>query len=397
MAPPMEDYGKKAIKSVARVISDDFAIGTRSLTIKDLFTGSGLNRPLVLYILHATGSGSLKELLSAEGIQYKISKDEKEITMKAGSGKRRPVKASTLFDKQEDDANLFLINPRVKLKILASLLNGIPLWLVGPTGCGKSQSIAQLCESLVREYVRFPMNNESSADNMLGYYRVDAENGASKFVWVDGVLPQAMKLGKVLICEEIDAAAPGVNLVLQKVLERRPGQPASFYNTANNEEVIAAPGFCIVGTANTAGSGDEDGSYRGTLTQNAAFLDRFMFQKMDYMDKDHEIALLIRRGGMDKKTAKGLREFAETVRSKVASRSLTTTVSTRSLLSMCELFHSFKEISEKHGPHLSDDECFGEAFRASISDRCSTDGDSATMKQAFQRIFGDAKTDSAFG
>jgi cobaltochelatase CobS len=173
------------------------------------------------------------------------------------------------------------------------------VYIYGPPGSGKSEFCAEIAEELGLEYITVSFSGESSIDDLLGY--MSLQQGESGVVTqpVDGALVKAAKRGCVLICEEIDAAPPSALIVLHKALDTRRDGSRSFYNPLSHETIEAKEGFCVWATANTAGSGDIDGRYAGTLIQNQAFLDRFYFLKFDYLNPRSEAALLKKLSGVD--------------------------------------------------------------------------------------------------
>lgn len=50
--------------------------------------------------------------------------------------------------------------------------------------------------------------------------------------------------------------------------------------------------FRVVVTANSAGNGDETGSYTGVLSQNVAAMDRYRLMRVDYLSEGIETVLL---------------------------------------------------------------------------------------------------------
>lgn len=154
------------------------------------------------------------------------------------------------------------------------------LLLVGPTGCGKTTGITQVFSRLQIPIQRMNAHRRLEFADFVGHYTViDGD-----MVFVDGPLALAMRLGQPFVLDEIDMLDPGVGASLNTIVEE--GRVTIAEN--GGEVVTAAPGFCFIATANTAGNGDRTGLYQATLRQNAAFLDRFWVVEVDYPDVEQE-------------------------------------------------------------------------------------------------------------
>jgi cobaltochelatase CobS len=104
-----------------------------------------------------------------------------------------------------------------------------------------------------------------------------------------GVLPQAMEMPCVLICDEIDRIRAEVSYVFQRALENN----GLMLNEDGGKLITPNPMFRIVATANTVGQGDEMGLYQGARHQSAAFLNRFTsWISVDYLSEGQERKLL---------------------------------------------------------------------------------------------------------
>lgn len=212
-----------------------------------------------------------------------------------------------------------------------SLLADDRMLVVGHTGCGKSSLIMQLAARLNWPVSRVNLNGETSVSDFVGQWTVS--NKTMEYAY--GVLPTAMKEGRILLLEEIDAADPGVLFVLQNVLEEN----GTLVLTDKGGEVIRPhEKFRIVATANTLGLGDDTGLYTGTRVLNASHLDRWtVVYELDHLPKDEEAALLCAKvDSLSVEKADQLVSFAHALRQAFEEEELLTPFSTRRLLALAK-------------------------------------------------------------
>lgn len=141
-----------------------------------------------------------------------------------------------------------------------------PLYVFGPTGCGKTSCIKQLAARL--NYPVFEVTGHGRLEfaDLVGHLTVKDGNMTFEY----GPLALAMRYGAILLLNEIDLTSPEIAAGLNSVLD---GSPLCI---AENGGEIIQPHlmFRFVATANTNGGGDDTGLYQGSQRQNLAWLDR---------------------------------------------------------------------------------------------------------------------------
>lgn len=181
-----------------------------------------------------------------------------------------------------------------------------PLYIGGPTGCGKSSLIRQLASRLLYPVYEVTGHSRLETPELVGHHAL--KDGAT--VWVDGPLTSAMRHGGIFLIDEVDLLDPGTATGLNTVLD---GAPLCIPDTG--ETVMPHPGFRFVATANTFGDGDMSGRYQGTLRLNAAFMDRFVVLEATFLPEVAELRLLARRApSLPEELRKGMVRLAGMVR-----------------------------------------------------------------------------------
>lgn len=231
-----------------------------------------------------------------------------------------------IFHESSRDIVVWLVNPEE------------PLYVFGPTGCGKTSCIKQLAARL--NYPVFEVTGHGRLEfaDLVGHLSV--QNG--NMIYEYGPLALAMRYGGLFLFNEIDLTSPEVAAGLHGILD---GSPLCI--AENGGELISPhPMFRFAATANTNGAGDETGLYQGTQRQNLAFADRFMLCEVSYPDPAVERDLLERRYPMlPNKLSGTMVDYANEVRKLFMSEAslgnlsnkIEVTFSTRSLLRWAEL------------------------------------------------------------
>ena len=140
-----------------------------------------------------------------------------------------------------------------------------PLFVVGASGFGKTEMFEHICAVNKIPLLREQISAETDKDTLIGGLRLKDGNTYMH----EGPVIRAARAGAVLLLDEIDRGNNNL-LCLQNVLE---GKPFTIPNT--NEVITPAPGFTIVATGNTRGSGSVDGKFSGASILDSALIERF--------------------------------------------------------------------------------------------------------------------------
>lgn len=181
--------------------------------------------------------------------------------------------------------------------------------LTGGTGVGKTTHILQMAARIKQPVLRINFNGETRMSDLVG--KVSVINGET--VWVDGVLPSAMRKGYWLLLDELDFADPAVLSLLHPVLEA----DSQLVLKENGGEIIRPhENFRLFATANSIGAmEDRAGAYDGTNKMNEAFLDRWQVILVNNLPEKEEIAVVKSKvPGLSNVMAKRIVQFANKAR-----------------------------------------------------------------------------------
>ncbi|PRY04525.1 AAA family ATPase [Paraburkholderia sp. BL25I1N1] len=220
--------------------------------------------------------------------------------------------------------------------------------LIGHTGTGKTSLIEQVAAHTNQGVLRSNMNGQTTVGDFVGFWTVKG----GETIWVDGVLPTAMREGLWLIVDEIDFAEPAILAVLTAVLE--PGGRL-LLKEKGNEIVAPHPSFRLFATANAVGSmGQYRHLYQGANLMNEAFLDRWRVYHIDYLSRDDEAQVLQRTFGARVSTAMAqtLASIAAECREAFTREDLGSAFSTRRLLDWTELMLRTRDPETAAGPTI---------------------------------------------
>jgi cobaltochelatase CobS len=214
--------------------------------------------------------------------------------------------------------------------VAVGIEDGEPVYIGGPTGCGKTMGVMEMAAVLNQPVRRIQLNRDFKVGEFVGRGTlITDDEGNTVTGWKDGVLTEAMRNGWWLLLDEIDQAHPDVLMKLQAVLE---GSPLVL--TENFGEVVRPhDSFRVIATANTFGRGDEAGLYVGAKVMNEATMDRFgVVIKAEYPKAETEVEIIHTRTGLGKREAGMMVKVAHKVRESLEKEECGCTFSTRRLV-----------------------------------------------------------------
>jgi cobaltochelatase CobS len=232
--------------------------------------------------------------------------------------------------------------------IVEDIVENKRVMLIGHTGAGKTSLIEQVAARAQHGVVRSNMNGQTTVGDFVGFWTVKG----GETLWVDGVLPTAMREGLWLIVDEIDFAEPSILAALTAVLEPR---GRLTLKEKGNEVVEPHPAFRLFGTANAVGAMSQFRHlYQGANLMNEAFLDRWRVYLLDYLSPAEEADVLVRTLAphMTHAIAATLAAIAADCRAAFACEDLSSAFSTRRLLDWAELMLRTGDPERAAGPAI---------------------------------------------
>lgn len=226
----------------------------------------------------------------------------------------------------------YLFSPRFD-DIVFDILENKRVMLIGHTGAGKTSFIEQVAARARYGVLRSNMNGQTTAGDFVGFWTVKG----GETIWVDGVLPTAMREGLWLIVDEIDFAEPSILAALTAVLEP---QGRLVLKEKGHEIVEPHPDFRLFATANAVGAMSRFRHlYQGANLMNEAFLDRWRVYRIDYLTPEEEADVLVRTLApyMTRSLADTLAGIAAECRAAFLREDLSSAFSTRRLIDWAEL------------------------------------------------------------
>lgn len=293
-----------------------------------------------------------------------------------GFGKNGDMRKSVIgykgFDKKAD--NIPDVDPHyvfqsdVTRNFLLGMIKGGKIYLLGPTGSGKTTLPEQYAARTGRPYFRQQFHQEMEPSELLGTWTV-TEGGEMAYLYSG--LALAIQKPSVVVLDEYDSGNPAVTAIINGLLD---GYPLVLANKGG--EMIKVHKDCLlVATGNTNGMGDDTGLYTSTTVQSFATMNRFkMFLPIDYMSADDEVGLL--RSifpKMPENEARDMVKVANLVREGFKGGKISAVLSTRQLINWGEWFYMTADPER--------------AFNLAFAHQLGVT-DNGVVMQLFQRVFG---------
>lgn len=213
--------------------------------------------------------------------------------------------------------------------LLRNITNQVNTLLIGPSGTGKTTLVMLACEKLgIKCHVYDMGSMYDPVAGLLGVHRLQ-KGGVSVFDYAK--FTRDIQEPGVVLLDELGRAPVTSNNILFPCLDSRRTLPVEIAGGDDLRSIKVNPDCCFIATANV---GSE---YTGTMSLDRALVGRFFPLELDYMPRDMEEQVLVKRCRIPRITAKNIVSVANNIRSLYKKQELSNSLSTRETLMCAEL------------------------------------------------------------
>lgn len=223
----------------------------------------------------------------------------------------------------------FYVDPDNWYLLLRNITNQVNTMMIGPTGTGKTELVLLACEKLGLPCHVYDMGSMyDPVAGLLGVHRLQ-EGGVSTFDYAK--FTKDIAEPGVVLLDELSRAPVTTNNILFPCLDSRRTLPVEIAGGEDLRSVKVHEDCCFIATANVGAE------YTGTMSMDRALVGRFFPLELDYMPRDKEEQVLMKRCRVSASVAKHIVSVANNVRSLYRKQELSCSLSTRETLMAAEL------------------------------------------------------------
>lgn len=223
----------------------------------------------------------------------------------------------------------FYVDPDNWYLLLRNISNQVNTMMIGPTGTGKTELILLACKKLGIPCNVYDMGSMyDPVAGLLGVHRLQ-EGGVSTFDYAK--FTRDIAEPGVILLDELSRAPVTTNNILFPCLDSRRTLPVEIAGGEDLRSIKVHKECCFIATANVGAE------YTGTMSMDRALVGRFFPLELDYMPKDKEEFVLVKRCGVPLPAAKHIVSVANNIRSLYRKQELSCSISTRETLMAAEL------------------------------------------------------------
>ena len=213
--------------------------------------------------------------------------------------------------------------------LLRNIQNQVNTMMIGPTGTGKTELVMLACEKLGIPCHVYDMGSMyDPVAGLLGVHRLQ-EGGVSTFDYAK--FAKDISEPGVVLLDELSRAPVTTNNILFPCLDSRRTLPVEIAGGDDLRAIKVHDECTFIATANVGAE------YTGTMSMDRALVGRFFPLELDYMPKDKEIDVMVKRCGVTKASADLIVSVANIIRNLYKKQELSASLSTRETLMAGEL------------------------------------------------------------
>lgn len=200
--------------------------------------------------------------------------------------------------------------------------------ILGPTGCGKTSCVKELCDRLGLKLYTFDMGSMiDPISSLLGVHRL--KDGKSIFDF--SKFSQVIQEPCVILLDEINRSSIGSNNILFPCLDDRRTLSIEIASGDSTREIKVHPEVTFIATANIGAE------YTGTISMDRALMNRFFSIELGHIPSEEEEKVLMKRTGISPENAATLVKITNNIRSMATKSELSTSISIRETLMVSAL------------------------------------------------------------
>jgi MoxR-like ATPase len=182
----------------------------------------------------------------------------------------------------------FLIQKAIYKLLKRNVLKSVNTLLLGPTGVGKTELVANIAKDSNLPITIFDMGTMTDPiSSIVGTHVIEVKEGVASSNFKRSRLSEVIKEPGIVLLDEISRASASANNLLFPCLDFR-RTLAMEYDFTNNSPIIIHDNCVFIATANLGSQ------YTGTHKLDKALLDRFMCIEIDPLPYEAVLKLVLK-------------------------------------------------------------------------------------------------------
>ena len=200
--------------------------------------------------------------------------------------------------------------------------------ILGPTGCGKTSCVKEVCNRLGIPLHIFDMGSMiDPISSLLGVHRLEKGHSIFDYAKFTKVIQEPC----VILLDELNRSSLGANNILFPCLDDRRKLSIEIASGSGVRDIEVHPEVTFIATANIGAE------YSGTNIMDRALMNRFFPLELGCIPETEEAKVLIKRTGIKDSTANLVVKIANNIRALSDKQEISTSLSIRETLMVSAL------------------------------------------------------------